>query len=226
MGLYITLAVLAGIALLVFAIAMIRISVTVTVDAALSVKLKIFCFTVPLVPGKEKKIRLKDFEIKRFRRRLKKEKEKERRKAEKKKKQEEKQKQKKGAEEKGKEKKKQFSLSELPKLISLAKKLIGCLGRHVRRDIRIRLSLLDIRVGSGDAAKTAELFGVISQSVSYLLTLLSETMHLELPDDAVLSAKPDFLAEKTELRLHCTVWLRVHHVVSLLFGLLLTYLRQ
>lgn len=225
MGLYITLAVLAGIALLVFAIAMIRISVTVTVDAALSVKLKIFCFTVPLVPGKEKKIRLKDFEIKRFRKRLKKEKEKERRKAEKKKKQEEKQKKKKGAEEQEKEKKK-FSLSELPKLVSLAKKLIGCLGRHVRRDIRIRLSLLDIRVGSGDAAKTAELFGVISQSVSYLLTLLSETVHLELPDDAVLSAKPDFLAEKTELRLHCTVWLRVHHVVSLLFGLLLTYLRQ
>lgn len=224
MGLYITLAVLAGIALLLFAIAMIRISVTVSMDTALSVKLKIFCFTIPLVPGKEKKIRLKDFTIRRFRRRRKKEKEKERRREQKKQKKQEKQK--KNAETQEKEKKKKFSLSELPKLVSLAKKLIGCLGRHVRRDIRIRLSLLDVRIGSGDAAKTAELFGVVSQSASYLLTLLDENMHLELPDDACLSVSPDFLAEKTEVKLHLTVWLRVHHVFSLLFGLLLTYLRQ
>lgn len=226
MGLYITLAVLAGIALLLFAIAMIRISVTVSMDTALSVKLKIFCFTIPLVPGKEKKIRLKDFTIRRFRRRRKKEKEKERRREQKKQKKQEKQKKKKNAETQEKEKKKKFSLSELPKLVSLAKKLIGCLGRHVRRDIRIRLSLLDVRIGSGDAAKTAELFGVVSQSASYLLTLLDENMHLELPDDACLSVSPDFLAEKTEVKLHLTVWLRVHHVFSLLFGLLLTYLRQ
>lgn len=224
MGLYITLAVLAGIALLLFAIAMIRISVTVSMDTALSVKLKIFCFTIPLVPGKKKKIRLKDFTIRRFRRRRKKEKEKERRREQKKQKKQEKQK--KNAETQEKEKKKKFSLSELPKLVSLAKKLIGCLGRHVRRDIRIRLSLLDVRIGSGDAAKTAELFGVVSQSASYLLTLLDENMHLELPDDACLSVSPDFLAEKTEVKLHLTVWLRVHHVFSLLFGLLLTYLRQ
>ena len=218
----VTTAVICGILLLVAAIAMLRIRVTVTADPALSVQIKILCFTISLVPGKEKKIRLRDFQINRFRRLRKKQKEKERRKSEKKRKKEKK----KDAGRKEPSSEKKFSLSDLPSLLSLVKRLVGCAGRHLKKDIRIRLSLLDIRVASEEASQTALLYGTVSQGVAYLLTLLSENMHLIIPSDAYIAVFPDYLAAKTEVRFRCAVWLRIHHIFSLLFGLIFTYLKK
>jgi hypothetical protein len=127
-----------------------------------------------LFPRKKKKIRLRDYSHKRYRKRLKK------RRLEKK-----------------KEKPVKKARPKLPlrQRISLFVSLFDGIYQRFLRYFRIDIAKLRIDVATGDAAKTAILTGVISQSVAYLCAILDQHTNLGRTYKAEIAVLPNFLEE-------------------------------
>ena len=91
-----------------------------------------------------------------------------------------------------------FVLDELPRFAS-----------YIHTDIRT----LSVTVGGEDAAAIALNYGKIAGAVSLLLALLREKTALRERGDAVIGVEPDFLSEKTVLRLDIAFRLRLFSIV-------------
>ena len=133
-----------------------------------------------------------------------------------------KQKQKKAAKPQKKEKKSIEDIISLVKLlIEIAKKVLEKTWRY----IRIKIERYDITVGTDDAAKTALIYGGVSQATSYLFTLLDETAHFRVKRKAPVNVGVDFLATETKASVQMDFCLRLWHILSIGLGAGITYLR-
>ena len=133
-----------------------------------------------------------------------------------------KQKQKKAAKPQKKEKKNIEDIISLVKLlIEIAKKVLEKTWRY----IRIKIERYDITVGTDDAAKTALIYGGVSQATSYLFTLLDETAHFRVKRKAPVNVGVDFLAAETRANVQMDFCLRLWHILSIGLGAGITYLR-
>lgn len=133
-----------------------------------------------------------------------------------------KQKQKKAAKPQKKEKKSIEDIISLVKfLIEIAKKVLEKTWRY----IRIKIERYDIIVGTDDAAKTALIYGGVSQATSYLFTLLDETAHFRVKRKAPVNVGVDFLATETRANVQMDFCLRLWHIISIGLGAGITYLR-
>ena len=74
--------------------------------------------------------------------------------------------------------------------------------------LRTNIKSLDITVGGDDAASAAVTYGVISQSVTYLLELLDCKTKLKIPDPDRLSIKCDYTAKEISINVDISVKLR------------------
>lgn len=139
-----------------------------------------------------------------------------------KKKKKKKQKQKKAEKPQKKEKKSIEDIISLVKLlIEIAKKVLEKTWRY----IRIKTECYDITVGTDDAAKTALIYGGVSQATSYLFTLLDETAHFRVKRKAPVNVGVDFLAAETRANVQMDFRLRLWHIISIGLGAGITYLR-
>lgn len=133
-----------------------------------------------------------------------------------------KQKSKKSAKPQKKEKKNIEDIISLVKLlIEIAKKVLEKTWRY----IRIKTECYDITVGTDDAAKTALIYGGVSQATSYLFTLLDETAHFRVKRKAPVNVGVDFLATETKASVQMDFCLRLWHILSIGLGAGITYLR-
>ena len=133
-----------------------------------------------------------------------------------------KQKQKKAAKPQKKEKKSIEDIISLVKfLIEIAKKVLEKTWRY----IRIKIERYDITVGTDDAAKTALIYGGVSQATSYLFTLLDETAHFRVKRKAPVNVGVDFLSAETKANVQMDFRLRLWHILSIGLGAGITYLR-
>lgn len=133
-----------------------------------------------------------------------------------------KQKQKKAEKPQKKEKKSIEDIISLVKLlIEIAKKVLEKTWRY----IRIKTECYDITVGTDDAAKTALIYGGVSQATSYLFTLLDETAHFRVKRKAPVNVGVDFLAAETRANVQMDFRLRLWHIISIGLGAGITYLR-
>lgn len=133
-----------------------------------------------------------------------------------------KQKQKKAAKPQKKEKQSIEDIVALVKLlIEIAKKVLEKTWRY----IRIKIERYDITVGTDDAAKTALIYGGVSQATSYLFTLLDETAHFRVKRKAPVNVGVDFLATETKASVQMDFCLRLWHIISIGLGAGITYLR-
>lgn len=106
-------------------------------------------------------------------------------------------------------------------LIEIAKKVLEKTWRY----IRIKIERYDITVGTDDAAKTALIYGGVSQATSYLFTLLDETAHFRVKRKAPVNVGVDFLAAETRANVQMDFCLRLWHIISIGLGAGITYLR-
>ena len=121
-----------------------------------------------------------------------------------------------------KEKKSIGDIVELVKLlIEIAKKVLAKTWRY----IRIRVDCYDITVGTDDAAKTALLYGGVSQATAYLLTLLDETAKFRVKRKAPVNVGVDFLAGETKARVEMDFRIRLWQIISIGLCAGITYLR-
>lgn len=226
-----------GVLLLIFLIGTIPIYITVLYQSEPEVWVRVFFFRFRVLPGKEKKLNLKSFRIRKFRKMRLKERaklrEKARRAAEKKTKKEAQKKakrEKKAADKKaGVKKSLRQTFKELKGKadfgLSIARDVAFPLVTKYYRHLRVDVTKIRLTVATGDAAKTAQTYGIACAALADLLAILEQSMHLRYKKDAEVTVIPDFLGEESTIDLHIDFGLRIHHVFSPIFGAAIDFIK-
>ena len=158
---------------LVLILLLLPIRVTLSYRDKLTVSLSYFFYRRKLYPEK-KEIKLSNYTRKRVRKRRKKAILKQRIDA-----------QKAALQKKKQPKKEPESILQKLRAVRLMLRLLKELYRPIISAVRIKVERLYISVASEDAAKTAILYGITSQSVAYILTFLEDTTKTTVKDDSV-----------------------------------------
>ena len=231
----------ASVLLFFFIVAMTWIKITVRCDAGspspynlndqeaknpVIVWISVWFLKFRVFPSKKKKVNYKKFSIEKFR--------KMRRKQERKLRQKKRQDEKKAQKNKPKE---EISAAENEKpkksvkeninfVISLFKNIVCVILKKFYKYIRCDIYRFYVRVASEDAAKTAVVYGAVSQSVSYVMTLLGNTSHTKMVGSASVIVEPDFTSEKSEARILIRFRLRVWHIFALAVSAVIGFLKS
>ena len=189
------LAILVVIALLIFLLLMTNLKIRVASDGDITLKAGAGPVMLKLMPKKQKKVKLRRFTHRKYLALVE---------AEKKGLQE-----KKAEQEAKKSKQKEKGTKEsIANTVSLIAQIIERLGVYAGR-LRTKIKSLDVTVGGDDAASAAVTYGVISQSVSYLIEILDCNTKLKIPDPDRLSVKCDYTAKEISINVDISVKLRV-----------------
>ena len=86
--------------------------------------------------------------------------------------------------------------------------------------MKIKVAKLRINVATGDAASTAILYGVVIQSVAYIIEILNSATNLKGLNKADIAVNADYLSESTSVEMKFIFSLRVWHLFSILFGVI------
>ena len=220
----VALYILGGIILFFVFILMLRAEVVITYASEFALSVRILGIPIQLVPSKKKKVKLSDYSPRKRAKYEEKQRrlaaEKAKKKAEKKAKKEAEKAKRKADRASGKRKNKK-PLSEIIEMIAdLIKIAFSRFGKH----FRIRIARLHIAVGSEDAAKTAILYGTISQAVCYLAAILDSTNTLRNPQKSDIDIHADYLSEKMTVDIEIGFSMKVWQLFDILlrtgFGLI------
>lgn len=189
------LAILVVIALLIFLLLMTNLKIRVASDGDITLKAGAGPVMLKLLPKRQKKVKLRRFTHKKYLALVE---------AEKKALQDKNTEQ----EAEKSEKKEKDKKESIANTVSLITQILERLGVYAGR-LRTNIKSLDITVGGDDAASAAVTYGVISQSVTYLLELLDCKTKLKIPDPDRLSIKCDYTAKEISINVDISVKLRV-----------------
>lgn len=221
--LIVVLCVLGALTLLTVGILTLKATLTLEYASSFSVRLRVLCIDLPLFPSKKKKVDPRDFTPKKYRRMLEKKRKKEQKKREraqlKKQKKEQKKKNESVA---GSAKPKRSILG----IVSIVKALVEELPPRLLRRLKIKLHRAVVTVASPDAARTAVLYGAVSQALAYIVAFIDHKSRLVYADDAEVTVNVDFLAEKPSADVKISISLRVWHVFDLALTALKTYMKN
>lgn len=204
-------------------IGMISADLVIDYGEKLKIYARVLFIKIRILPGRKKKARPFFFSAKGYRKRLLKLEEKKRKKelkAEQKTSQKDKHKFKKEGEEKPESGEKKDLLSKVSFITDIVKVLLETFGRH----LRIKAARLHITVATGDAAKTAILYGTISQAAAYLFEILNRVTNFTYKKEE-FSLTADFLSDKIKSDIHLRFRIRVWHLFAVLIKTGIAYLK-
>ncbi len=215
-----------GVVLLLALLLMLRIGVRVRLHDDTSLWLGVGIFRIRLYPKREKKLKLSDYEIKKFRRRKAREEARAKKKAAKKAEKDAKKKKStvgKASEDVKAHTKEKRDISELlDTVLEVVRVFFERFGRH----LYIKVGRLRIIVASGDAATTAVLYGAVCGAVQCLLELLDNAVNLKLPKSEEIVVTTDFTTEKTRADVDITLSLRIWQILDVAIRSLWAYIKQ
>ncbi|MBQ9098214.1 MAG: DUF2953 domain-containing protein [Clostridia bacterium] len=108
------------------------------------------------------------------------------------------------------------------KLVSV-RALAAALIRKTHRHLRLKAARIHIKVATGDAASTAVLYGVVCQSLAYLLALLDRVTKLKAsPTDVSVTA--DYLADWPSADIKLQFSIRVWGVLAVAIASVFSYM--
>lgn len=195
--------ILAIILLLLVLLLLVRLRFDITCTEEVTLRLRILGIPIPLYPAAAKKVR-----VSKFRRGYPKEKE-----------------AKKPAERKAKAPAKpaeKIPLSEkIDIVLALVKKLCKKLCRHLRLDV----SHIVITIGADDAASAAITYGIVSQSVAYLLAFLDAHLNIRKKRRGEIAVRCDFTAARTACDIRITASLAVWQLLDIGVSLAYNYFK-
>ena len=214
-----------GIVAFVLLTAMLRITVVIRLEDIFSLTVRVLGIPIRILPKREAAPSLKRFRIKAFRRQRKRE---------------QKRYWKKQLSERAAQKKKERTVTaaeQKPKRslkenvaygIDLARYVIARALARFGRYLRIDIYHIEVTVGGGEPDKLAVTYGAVCQSVSYLQALLDQQLNVRYPrkEKTVLAVTADFLTEKTVVKLHLALRIRVWQVIAVALTALLGYLKM
>lgn len=113
---------------------------------------------------------------------------------------------------------------ELCEKLELIQKLLVALLRATDKHLRLRAARLHIRVATGDAAKTAVLYGAVSGALSGVLALLDRVTVLRAkpPEVAVYA---DYLSEHSRADIRLVFSMRLGGALLSLFSVAMAFFR-
>ena len=81
--------------------------------------------------------------------------------------------------------------------------------------MKIKIKKLNISVATGDAAKTAIMYGIVSQSVAYLLQFFDTVAKVKRARNCELNTISDFLSTKTKFEIDIVLSWRLWHILCI-----------
>ena len=102
-------------------------------------------------------------------------------------------------------------------------KILRILFNTFRQNIHVKFSKIHVRVGTNDAAKTAILYGAISTAVVGIVELLDAITNLDKIKDSSISVEPDFLSDKTDVKIDIMLHITVFGLIKVLMKSFLKY---
>lgn len=190
---------------LITALCLTRIRFDIIAGEEISVKLNIYGIKIPLYPQNKKKVNPGKFKKGYPKPKAKKEK-------------------KKDAEQ---PKKKEVPKEKIPigemieTIISLLKKFFAKFFKYLRLDV----SRIVVTVGAEDAAKCAITYGVVSQSVAYLLEFLDHNLNIYKKRSGEINVRCDFTAESISYDIFLSASLTVWQILDIGISLAYNYLK-
>ena len=116
---------------------------------------------------------------------------------------------------KSKDKNKPKTKIAIMDILDMVKKLIITVFKKFKRYLRVRVYNFSVDVATGDAAKTAILFGAVCGACSLIFEILEGAMDFRIKDDADIGARCDYLSEKTKANIEVDISISVGQVVKL-----------
>ncbi|MBO5041832.1 MAG: DUF2953 domain-containing protein [Clostridia bacterium] len=118
------------------------------------------------------------------------------------------------AEKKARKKAKKAKQPKITELIPLAGGVAKLFFSRFFGKLHIKVARLNIRVGGGDAMAVAMTYGILNQSVGYLMRILEKICHVDGLKKAEISVVPDFTIQKIELDCNLTFRVSLGNVVG------------
>ena len=216
--------ILLGIVLFFAFILSIKANIKLEYSDAVVMYISVLGIKIKLLPGQKKPINYKDYTYEKHQARLQKKREaqieKQKKKAKKKA-----AKQKKKAERKAETPEQKKARKAQPKRsisdwVNIGVGVLAIFFEKFTRHFRIKVARLKVNVATGDAASTAIMYGVVVQSVAYVIELLQRITNVDGLEKADISVNADYLSEKTSLDLCFVFSMRVWHLFDILFGII------
>ena len=195
--------ILAIILLLFVLLLLVRLRFDINCTEEVTLRLRILGIPIPLYPAAAKKVR-----VSKFRRGYPKEKE-----------------AKKPAERKAKAPAKPAEKMPLGEKIDIVLALVKKLCKKLCRHLRLDVSHIVITIGADDAASAAITYGIVSQSVAYLLAFLDAHLNIRKKRRGEIAVRCDFTAARTACDIRITASLAVWQLLDIGVSLAYNYFK-
>lgn len=195
--------ILAIVLLLLALLLLVRLRFDIACTEEVTLRLRILGIPIPLYPAAPKKVR-----VSKFRRGYPGEKE-----------------AKKSAERKTKAPAKPAEKIPLGEKIDIVLALVKKLCKKLRRHLRLDVSHIVITIGADDAASAAITYGIVSQSVAYLLAFLDAHLNIRKKRRGEIAVRCDFTAAKTACDIRITASLAVWQLLDIGVSLAYNYFK-
>ena len=189
--------IVAAVLYVLIALALLRIRIVLSYTEEVSATLRVLFFRFPLYPRK-KRVSLRRYTYRRYRNRLLAQRKKE-------------------APSKPKSQGRASAKKKRPLKESMRtyQYLFSRLYKRILHHFRIDVARLHVIVATGDAAQTAIATGIVSQTVAYVMEILSNHTNLHHSYRADVRVEPDFLAEKSRVSCKLLFSLRVYEIIDI-----------
>lgn len=107
--------------------------------------------------------------------------------------------------------------------IKLIKEVLSTALNAASKYLHVKISKLHIKVATDDAANTAILYGAVSGAVAGIIELIDSYTNLKRLKKCAVIVEPDFLNDKTEVKLNISLSLSVFGALVILAKTLWRY---
>ena len=101
--------------------------------------------------------------------------------------------------------------------------ILSILSESFHKHLHVKLSKIHVRVATGEAAKTAILYGAISTAVACIIAVIDDITNLKPIKNSSVSVEPDFLSEKTKIKLSISLYMSIAGIISVLMSSFIKY---
>jgi len=115
---------------------------------------------------------------------------------------------------KPKKAKKETTFDDFMKIITSFRQILDKIFSYFTKNLRVDIKALRIKVAADDAASTAIYYGLVSQSVAYLLEIIEENIEkikYKRKDSLIVTA--DFTSEQFEVQIDITFKIRIRQLL-------------
>lgn len=114
------------------------------------------------------------------------------------------------------------SKSVLDKLRSI-RDILSIMSESFHKHLHVKLSKINVQVATGDAAKTAILYGAVSTAVACIIDIIDSIANLKSLKKSSVSVEPDFLSDKTHLDIKIHLYISIGGAIKVLLKSFIKY---